>query len=202
MEGNGPNAMRWTMSGDDDEFEGENEESLQEHFAPVVRSLKRTVTSRSIQAYTVSVIGVVIISASLGGAVVGAYATFQEDFGLCGNPILEVSPPEETEKILVGNEAPNVEHIGYKELTPDEQDGFREALNVINNVEEVEGNIEHLTVFRNGAVVEYHGKEYYVIISSLNKCVPFGVLPFPLSIIGLIVGTGLYVAPSRFGWTQ
>jgi hypothetical protein len=190
------------MSSDEDEFEGENEQSLREHFAPVGRSIKRTVTSRSIQAYTVSFVGVIILSASLGGAVVGSYATFQEDFGLCGSPILEVHPPEETESIVVGDEQPNVQHLEYEELTPDEQDGFRGALNVINNEEEVEGNIEHLTAFRNGALVEYRGEEYYVVISSLNECVPFGVLPFPLSIIGLIIGAGLYVAPSRLGWTQ
>ncbi len=184
------------MSGDDeDTFEGEDEESFWEHFAPAGRSLKRTVTSRSIQAYTVSFVGIILITASIGPAVIGAYATFQEDFGLCGSPFIEVHPPENTERLVLDEQAPNVEHIGFKELTPDEQQGFLTALQSVNNEEEFTGNIEHLTAFRNGAIVTYQGEEHYVIVSSLNECVPFGVLPFPLSVLGLIVGTGLYVGP-------
>ena len=185
------------MSGDDeDTLEGEDEKSLRGHFVPIGRSLKHVVTSRSIQAYTVSFVGIIVLSASIGVATVGAYATFQEDFGLCGSPFIEVHPPENTEQLVLDEDAPNIEHLGFEELTPDEQQGFRTALQSVNNEEEFTGNIEHLTAFRNGAIVTYRGEEHYVIVSSLNECVPFGVLPFPLSVIGLLVGTGLYVAPS------
>lgn len=183
------------MSNDDD-LEGENEKSVREHFAPVIRSLKRTVTSRSMQAYAVSFVGVIVLSASIGGAVIGTYATFQEDFGLCGNPILEVESPATAEELAAGEAQPDLQHLDYEELTPDEQEAFRVASNVPNNEEEVVGNVEHLSEFRNGALVTYQGEEYFVIISSLNECVPFGVRSLPLSIAGLIVGAGLFVAPS------
>jgi hypothetical protein len=183
------------MSGDEDDLEGENEKSFWEHFAPVTRSLKRTVTSRSMQAYAVSFVGVLVLSASIGGVVVGAYAAVQEDLGLCGNPILEVRSSEDTDALVAGDAAPNPPQLEYEELTPAEQRGFREALNSVNNEEEVEGNVEHLTTFRNGALVTYRGEEHYVAVSSFNKCVPFDALSVPLSIVGLIVGAGLYVAP-------
>lgn len=183
------------MSGDDEELAGRDEESLREHFAPVGRSLKRTVTSRSIQAYAVSFVGVLVISASLGGVVIGAYAPFQDDFGLCGSPILEVSPPMATEEMVAGDEPPDFPRLEYGELTPDEQQAFRAALDSVNNEQEVEGDIEHLTTFRNGAVVTYQGEEHYVTVSSLNRCVPMGAFSLPLNIAGLVVGAGLYVAP-------
>ncbi|HET7323550.1 MAG TPA: hypothetical protein VFJ06_04395 [Halococcus sp.] len=183
------------MSGDNDEFEGENEKSVREHFAPAAQSLKRTVTSHSMQMYAVSFLGIVILSASIGWLTIGGYATFQEDFGLCGNPFIEVHPVGPTEELTAGEELPNLQRIRYEELTPDEQSSFLTALHSVNNEEEFEGNVEHLSEFRNGAVVLYQGKENYVVVSSLNECVPVGWYVLPLSIIGTIVGTGLYVAP-------
>lgn len=180
----------------DEEMSGSDETSLREHFAPVGRSLKRTVTSRSIQAYAISFVGVIVLSASMGGAVIGTYATFQEDFGLCGNPILEVNSPAATEELAAGDAQPNLPHLDYGELTPDEQRGFRTALAAANNEEEIEGNVEHIPEFRTGAIVTYRGAEYYTTISSLNECVPVGVFSLPLSIAGLVVGGGLVVAPS------
>ena len=193
------------MSGDEANLEGENEESLRAHFAPVGRSLKRMVTSRSVRAYTVSFVGVLVISASLGGAIVGAYAMVQADFGLCGNPILEVTPPEATEELTAEDAQPNLPHLEYEELTPAEQRAFRTALDSVNNEEEIDGNVEHRAAFRNGAIVTYRGEEHYATLSSLNKCVPMGAFSLPLSIAGLAVGAGLYVAPSlwrRFRYTD
>ena len=183
------------MSDGEENLKGGDEKDLREHFAPVGQSLKRMVTSRSIQAYAVSFIGVIVLSASIGGVVVGTYATFQEDFGLCGNPILTVESPESFEALAAEDEVPNLTRLEYEELTPDEQRGFRRALNAVNNEAEVEGNIEHLPAFRNGAIVTYRGEEYYVAVGSLNECVPVDVLSLPLSIVGMLVGAGLYVAP-------
>lgn len=181
------------MSGD--EREGEDEKGLREHFAPVGRSLKRTVTSRSVQAYAVSFVGILVLSASIGGAVVGTYATVQKDFGLCSDPILEVNSPAATEELAAGDAQPNLPHLDYEELTPDERRAFRTANTVPNNEEEIAGNTEHLPEFRTGAVVTYRGAEHYVTISSINECVPAGVFSLPLSIAGVAVGTGLFVAP-------
>lgn len=180
----------------DDELAGEDEKEFFEHFAPVYRSLKRTITSRSIQTYAVSVVGILVLSASIGGAVVGVYGTVQEDFGLCSNPIIEVTPPEGTADLAAGDAEPSLPHIGYEELTRDEQHGFRTALNVANNEEEVEGNVTHLPLFRNGALVEYRGEEYYVAVSSFNECVDPGAFDLPFSIAGVVVGAGIVAAPS------
>lgn len=179
----------------DDELAGEDEKSFAEHFAPVYRSLKRVVTSRSMRAYAVSFVGIVVLAASLGGGVLGAYATFQEDAGLCGDPIVDVTPPEKTAELAAGDAQPTLPQLDYAELTPDERRGFREAVASANNDAKIEGDAEHLDAFRTGALVEYRGEKYYASISSMNDCVAVDALTLPLSIAGLVVGAAIVVAP-------
>ena len=45
------------MNGDDD-LEGSDEKDLREHFAPVARSARQAVTSRTFQVYTIAFVGV------------------------------------------------------------------------------------------------------------------------------------------------
>ena len=190
------------MNGDDD-LEGSDEKDLREHFAPVARSARQAVTSRTFQVYTIAFVGVVVLSASIGPTVVGAYAVFQEDFDLCSDPSIEVVEPADTEAIAAGDEPPDFERLDFAELTGDEQRAFRAALAEASNEHPIEGeNVEHLDAFRNGVLVEYEGAEHYVAITSANECVPAGAVRFPLSIAGLVIGSGMVVAPElqrRFG---
>ncbi|WP_049899572.1 hypothetical protein [Halococcus agarilyticus] len=187
----------------DDELEGSDEKDLREHFAPVARSARRAVTSRTLQVYTIAFVGVVVLSASIGPTVVGAYAVFQEDFDLCSDPYIEVLPPEDTEAVDAGAEPPEFERLDFAALTADEQRAFRAALDEASNEHPIEGeSVEHLDAFRDGVLVEYEGAEYYVAITSNNECVTAGAVRFPLSIAGLVIGSGMVVAPElqrRFG---
>jgi len=181
------------MSGDD-ELEGSDEKDLREHFAPVGRSIRRTVTSRTIQLYAVSFVGIVILSASIGPAVVGAYATVQEDYGLCSDPDLEVSGPEETADLTASHDVPEFVRLDYDELSSAEQRAFRGALASANSVKPIEGDVEHRSALRNGTIVTYQGEEHYAVLGSLNECVTDS-FNLPLSIGGLVVGSGMVVAP-------
>lgn len=181
------------MSGDD-ELEGSDQKDFREHFAPVGRSVRRTVTSRTIQVYAISFVGIVILSASIGPAVVGAYATVQKDYGLCSDPELEVSGPAETADTTAGNDAPEFVRLDYDELSAAEQRAFRGALASANGVKPIEGDVEHRSAFRSGAIVTYRGAEYYAVLGSLNECVT-GSFNLPLSIAGLVVGSGMVIAP-------
>lgn len=184
------------MSGDEDaELEGEDEMSVRDHFAPVWRSLKRTVTSRSIQAYAISFVGIVVLSASIGPAIIGGYATMQENFGLCGTPVLTAESPEATADRTMGEEAlPNPTTLAYEELSPATQQAFRTALDVPNHEQKVQGTVDHLSTLEGGAIVTYHGTEHYVVVET-KPCVPYGIYPLPLSIVGLIVGVGIVAIP-------
>ena len=186
------------MSGDD-KLKGSDEKDLREHFAPVARSVRRTVTSRTLQVYAIAFVGVVVLSASIGPTVVGAYAVVQEDFGLCSDPSIEVMPPEDTEAVAAGEEPPDLERLGFTELTGDEQRAFRAALAEASNEHPIEGeNVEHLDAFRDGVLVEFEGAEHYVAITAANECVPAGAVRFPLSIAGLLIGSGMVIAPELY----
>jgi len=192
------------MSGDD-ELEGSDEKDLREHFAPVARSLRRAVTSRTIQVYTIAFVGVVVLAASIGPTIVGGYALVQEDFGLCSDPSIEVLSPEAAAAVDAGAEPPEFERLDFAELTTAEQRAFRAALDETSNEHPIEGeNVEHLAAFREGVLVEDQGTEHYVTITSSNECVPAGAVRFPLSVAGLLIGSGMIVAPElqrRFGRT-
>lgn len=183
------------MSGDD-ELKGSDEKDLREHFAPVARSIRRAVTSRTIQAYAISFVGVVILAASIGPAVVGAYATVQKDFGLCSDPELEVFSPADTADVAANGAAPDFPRLDYAELSSAEQRAFRGALADPNSVKPIEGGgpVKHRSELRNGTIVTYRGAEHYAVIGSFNRCVtdPFSLV---LSIAGLVVGGGMVVAP-------
>ncbi|EMA52654.1 MULTISPECIES: FecR/PupR family sigma factor regulator [Halococcus] len=181
------------MNGDD-ELEGSDEQDFREHFAPVARSIRRTVTSRTIQVYAVSFVGIVILSASIGPAVVGAYATVQEDYGLCSDPDLEVSSADDTAELTAGNDVPEFVRLDYDELSTAEQRAFRAALASANGVKPIEGDVEHRSAFRDGALVTYQGENHYAVIGSRNDCVTDS-FNLPLSIAGLVVGSGLVIAP-------
>lgn len=191
------------MSGDDhDDLEGSDEQSVGEHFAPVWNSLRRTVTSRWVQVYTVSFIGIVILSASLGGVVLGTYATVQPDYGLCERPAIVVSSAENTEDLIAGPDAPDFTRLEYDELSGEEQDAFREALRVPNQDAEIEPESEHIEEFQQGVVVSYRGESHYVVIETMDNCVPTGFFNIPLSVVGLVVGSVLFVSPSLWRWRR
>jgi|SRR5699024_2474568 len=180
---------------EDAELEGEDEMSVGDHFAPVWRSLKRTVTSRSIQAYAISFVGIVVLSASIGPVVVGSYATVQKDFGLCGKPSLEVSSPADTAELTAEEKQPTLPRLDYGELSPATRRAFRGALDAVNNERKVEGPIDHEAMLEeSGVIVTYRGTEHHTVLHPDN-CVPSGAYPLAISILGLLVGVGIVAVP-------
>lgn len=180
---------------DDTGLQGENEEDVWEHFAPVVRSVRRTLTSRTIQTYTLSFVGIVILSASIGGVVLGPYAAIQPTYGLCNNPTVEVYSPEDTADLTAGEEVPNFRQFSYDDLTEEERETFREAESSPLEEAEIDGRTTHFEEFRNGSVVTYEGERYYTVVASLDDCMDAGAFNLPLSVVGVVVGLGLSIAP-------
>ncbi|RJT05294.1 hypothetical protein [Halococcus sp. IIIV-5B] len=188
------------MSDDEKDLHGEDQGDFQEHFAPVVRSFWRTMTSRSFQTYTISFVGMIILSASIGGVILGPYAAIQPTYGLCDKPVVEVYSPADTAELTAGDEPPNFRQFSYDELTPMEQETFDEARTSALQEAELDGRTAHFEELRNGSVVTYEGESYYTVVASLDDCVDETAFNVPLSIVGVVVGLGLSAAPGLRRW--
>jgi hypothetical protein len=153
-------------------------------------------SSRSL-TYGLPILGVVILSVSLGGVVLGAYASIQEDTGHCGNPLIHVTPPDKIGPLSgQGGEGLTYPVIDFQELSLAEQRGFEEALARVDHVGTVDATLVHHSEIENGAIVLYQGERYYVTLHGENACVGMDPLVLPLGVLGSIIGVGLVVAPS------
>jgi hypothetical protein len=149
-----------------------------------------------ILGYGLPIVGVLLLSVSIGGVVLGSYAAIQEDTGRCGNPLIHITPPEQTGPLSGSStEGPGYVVLDFQDLTPNEQRAFREGLNKADNIGKAEDTLYHLSEFENGAIVIYEGDRYYVTLHGENTCI--GIAPFvlPLSILGALVGFGMVVTP-------
>ena len=142
--------------------------------------------------YIVPVIGAFVLAAGIGGTVLGAYAPLQQDSGLCGESELTVFPPGDSGPVTGGN-APFAT-FAFGQLSTEEQHAFREAVESPNNVAEMAGETEHAEAFESGAIVRYQGSEYYVATMP-HECTNVDPLVFPLSLVGLLVGTAGMLTP-------
>jgi hypothetical protein len=146
--------------------------------------------------YGLPIVGVLLLSITIGGAVLGSYAAIQEDTGHCGNPLIHVTPPEQIGPLSgTSAEGPGYVVLDFQDLTPNEQHAFRTALNETDTIGKADATLHHLSEFENGAIVIYQGDRYYVTLHGENTCI--GVAPFvlPVSIIGMVIGTGMVLAP-------
>lgn len=146
--------------------------------------------------YGLPIVGVLLLSVSIGGVVLGSYAAIQEDTGHCGNPLVHVTPPEQIGPLSgTSAEGPGYAVFEFQDLTPNEQHAFRTALNKTDNIGKADATLDHLSEFENGAIVRYQGDRYYVTLHGESTCI--GVAPFvlPLSLLGTIVGIGLVLIP-------
>jgi hypothetical protein len=156
--------------------------------------------SRSL-AYGLPIIGVLLFSASIGGAVLGSYAVLQEEHNYCGNPLIHVTVPDQIGPLLESSEeGPDYHILDYQELSPAEQRGFRTALHRVDHIGEVEVTLDHLSEIENGVIVLYQGERYYVTLHGDNGCIGMDPLVLPLGILGTIVGAGLVVTPGIWKW--
>ena len=84
--------------------------------------------------YLVPFLGILLFSAGIGGAVVGGYGAVEEELGLCGNPIISVTPPEKAAPLSAsGERGPAFPRLAYGELSVAEKHAFEEALESPHN---------------------------------------------------------------------
>jgi len=136
--------------------------------------------------YIVPVVGAFVLAAGIGGTVLGAYAPLQTEAGLCGESELTVFPPGDSDPVT--GEGDLFPTFAFGDLSEAERHAVREAIASPNNVAELERDTEHADAFASGAVVRYRGSEYYVA-TTLHDCTNVDPLVFPLSLLGLLVGT-------------
>lgn len=150
--------------------------------------------------YGLPIVGVLLLSITIGGAVLGGYAAIQEDTGHCGNPLIHVTPPEQIGQLSgTSAEGPGYVVLDFQDLTPNEQRTFRTALNKTDNIGKADVTLDHRSEFENGAIVRYQEDRYYVTLHGENTCIGVAPFIFPLSILGMLVGIGLVVTPPA--WT-
>jgi hypothetical protein len=141
-------------------------------------------------AFTMRFLGAMLLAIGIGAAVVGGYALIQEDFGLCGNPILEVSSPSTPAS------GPT---LAASDLSGPERTAFVEAVTGLTSEAEIDGQIR-TDALREGAVVTYGGERYYAVVGSLNRCVSIDQLVFPLGVALVGLGALAYVSPTLRRW--
>ncbi|WP_435078009.1 hypothetical protein [Halococcus sp. AFM35] len=144
-------------------------------------------------AFTMRFLGAVLFAIGIGAAVVGGYALVQEDLGLCGNPILEVSSSN-----TYGDDVPS---LPANSLSPAEHAAFVEAVTGLTSEAEIDGQIR-TNALREGALITYQGERYYAAIGSLNQCVAIDPLVFPLGVALVGLGAVAYVSPTLRRWFE
>jgi hypothetical protein len=142
-------------------------------------------------AFTMRFLGAVLLAIGIGAAVVGGYALVQEDLGLCGSPILEVSSGS-----TYGGEVPT---LPANSLSPAERTAFVEAVTGLTSEAEIDGEVR-TNVLRDGALISYQGERHYAVIGSLNQCVSIDPLVFPLGVALVGLGAIAYVSPTLRRW--
>jgi hypothetical protein len=138
--------------------------------------------------YGAPFLGAILLSAGILGAVVGGYAAVQASAGLCGDPLIEVSSPEDTQDLLDGYErgGPTLQRVDYENLSAAEQAAFEEALP--DGEGAVDGEFPNREAIAAGVVVEYEGEGYYTTLHSDNTCTAASPLLFPLGIVSMVLG--------------
>lgn len=143
-------------------------------------------------AFTMRFLGALLLAIGIGAAVVGGYALFQEDLGLCGDPILEVNPPS------ASSGGPT---LAASDLSGPERAALAEAVDGPTSDGEIDGPIR-TDALRKGAVVSYQGDRYYAAIGSMNSCVAIDPLVFPLGMALVALGAIAYVSPTLRRWFE
>jgi hypothetical protein len=141
-------------------------------------------------AFTMRFLGAALFAIGIGAAVVGGYALIQEDFGLCGNPILEVSS---------SSTAAGGPTLAASDLSGPERTALANAVSGPTSDAEIDGQIR-TNALREGAVVTYRGERYYAVVGSLNQCVSIDPLVFPLGVALVGLGAVAYVSPTLRRW--
>lgn len=154
-------------------------------------------------AYVLPFLGALVFSASVGGAVFGGYAAVQEDLGLCGIPVIGVTPPEEIDDHFPNDSVdPSWARLDYEELTEAEKEAFQEALRKVRDDGQVRGELAHEEEFSGGALVTYEGEEYYVAIETMDECAAIPPWVLPGGVLGVLVGMGLFYSPRLSRWVR
>jgi hypothetical protein len=146
--------------------------------------------------YIVPLIGVFVLAAGIGGAVLGSYAPVQNTFGLCGAPEMTVFASGETTRVTSpgGFEYPQ---FRYEELSEPARSAFEEALESPTNKHGVEGDLppdEREALLASGGVITYEGMEYYTALTA-HPCVNVAPLLLPVSFLALALGAAGMLTP-------
>lgn len=147
-------------------------------------------------AFVLPFVGLLLFSAGAGATVLGAYGAAQEELGLCGKPVVDITPPEEQSVTAGTRFGPGFPRLAYGDLTPAEQDAFREALRTPRHTGTIDGRFAHVSAFRDGVVITYEGEEYYGTVATYDRCVSVGPLVLPLGVVGVGAGVALFVLPN------
>lgn len=156
----------------------------------------------AILTYGAPLVGAVLLSIGLASGVVGGYTLIQSDLGLCGNPVLHVESPEDTERMLRGHGAgpgpQTLPSLTFEELAPGEQEAFRDALGEVNQEGVIRGEFPHREVLLRGALIVYDGEPHYTTLVSENQCVEPNPLLLPLGLISIALGVVGVLTPPLY----
>lgn len=147
--------------------------------------------------YGVPFLGTLLVAIGIAGAVMGGYAVIQQQFDLCGNPVIAVSTVDQT-KPLVAPSGPNLPSFRYSELSPAERAAFTTAIENPTMESNVRGAFPHRRAFQQGAIIRYHGKRRYVTSVWASGCLTVDPLLFPLGVVSILLGIGGILTPPAY----
>lgn len=139
--------------------------------------------------YGVPFVAALLVALGIAGVVLGGWSVVQPAVGGCGDAVVAVSTPAETEQRLADEQwAASVDRLAYDDLSTAEQRAFHEALESPRRRGTVEGEFPHRDSFRRGVVVTRDGTERYATLAATNECLAVSPLALPLGVASLLVG--------------
>lgn len=139
--------------------------------------------------YGVPFVAALLVALGVAGVALGGWSVVQPAVGGCGDAVIAVSTPAETEQRLADEQwAASVDRLAYEDLSVAEQRTFDEALRSPRHRGTVEGGAEHRAALRRGAIVTRNGTERYTTLAATNECLAVSPLALPLGAASLLVG--------------
>ncbi|WP_312907777.1 hypothetical protein [Natronosalvus caseinilyticus] len=159
-------------------------------------------------SYALPFLAALFLALGIAGTVLGGWSIVQPAIGGCGDPVIGVSTPEETEQRL-SEAGPVVETLEFESLTEAERRAVLEAFDDPHREGTVEGSFDHHEAFDRGVVISGGevGEARYATLRSESRCLGVDPVALPLGLISLLVGVGAFTLvgvenyPWEFRWS-
>ncbi|MFC7215946.1 hypothetical protein ACFQO4_17895 [Saliphagus sp. GCM10025334] len=159
-------------------------------------------------SYALPFLAALFLALGIAGTVLGGWSIVQPAIGGCGDPVIGMSTPEETEQRL-SDVGPVVETLEFESLTEAERRAVLEAIDDPHQEGTVEGSFDHREAFERGVVISGSevGEARYATLRSESRCLGVDPVALPLGLISLLVGVGAFTLvgvenyPWEFRWS-